>query len=191
MHVYPILVRAVCNRCPPTLHTCMCCISSTSLRDVIHGGEKKEHDWQTEGDTQKDGREFNKNRGAAIQMDNTTSNKKQQQWQLHLPAAVFHMLMLVLLPAKATQNTKCVSLCVHSKWSDVLSIRCHVVLLIRVIRQGLWTQAHLYTEYCVQTSLVWCFYITSNATLYGAWYVLGFQLKYTVKDSCYGKWHFS
>lgn len=87
------------------------------------------------------------NRGAAIQMDNTTGNKQQQQWQLHLPAAGFHMLMLVFLPANSTLKTMCVCLfaSVYSKWSDALWTPCHMVLVIRIIWQGTETHAHEHT----------------------------------------------
>lgn len=103
------------------------------------------------------------NRGAAIQMDNTTSNKQQQQWQLHLPAAVFHMLMPVLPPANATQKTLCVFLCAckclfQMKWCTQHSVphgignKSHLARL-----RNTCTCAHIIL--CMKlSSLLWCFY---------------------------------
>lgn len=59
------------------------------------------------------------NTGAAIRMETTTSKRWRRHWrQLLLPAAVFHMLMLVLAPANATHKTMCVHACVRVYFHD-------------------------------------------------------------------------
>lgn len=148
------------NECPLFIHTCTAC-PLLCLRDVIsHTWEKgNKTDRQKETHRKTGGSatanvskaRVSKNRGAAIQMDNTTSNKQQQQWQLHLPAAVFHMLMLVLLPANERQKTMCVILCMLVCFCECLfqMKRCtrhsvpHGIGKSHLV--GLWTHAHVHT----------------------------------------------
>lgn len=141
-----------------TQKVCSCTLNSRRVlisQTWVGGGVNAKHVSDREMETHRGSvmasvkAKVSKNRSAAIQMENTTS--KQHQWQLHLPAAVFHMLMLVLVPANATQCTRqCACACARclrvfipqrARRAGVLS---HMALAISVIWQNAETHAHVH-----------------------------------------------